>query len=133
MNTLIEKAMTEGPEEWDMLNERQQSLAESYTKTALEYGMFNQTSFADGAHYAPAAVNPFKKTGMMCQNCLFFAEGANQCMIVAGMIEPEAICKLWVIPESKINEPGNPSEEDPAMSEKMNKWTGSAFDFKQLQ
>lgn len=105
----------EQADEWDSLNERQQDLAESYFESVLEYGMFDQSSKANGAHYAPAAVNPFKATGMMCHNCVFFADAANQCMIVMGEIEPEAICKLWVIPEDKIVEP-------------TSKWHGSAFD-----
>ena len=80
--------------------------------------MFDQSSKANGAHYAPAAANPFKETGLMCGNCVFFADGASQCMIVMGTIEPEAVCKMWIIPEEKIVEP----------STKMSKWAGSAFD-----
>jgi hypothetical protein len=95
----------EQADEWDSLTDRQQELAESYFENVLEYGMFDQSSKANGAHYAPAAVNPFKATGMVCQNCVFFADSANQCMIVMGEIEPEAICKLWVIPEDMIVEP----------------------------
>lgn len=110
----------EQADEWDSLNERQQDLAESYFEAVLEYGMFDQSSKANGAHYAPAAVNPFKATGMMCMNCVFFNDvNGKQCMIVMGDIEPEAICKMWIIPEEKITEP----------SAKMNKWAGSAFDF----
>jgi len=90
-------------EEWDMLNDRQKQMVENNAKVAAEYGMFDQSSMSNGAHYAPAAKNPFKPAGLMCQNCVFFNE-AGQCQIVAGKIEPEAICKLWVIPESKITE-----------------------------
>lgn len=93
-------------DEWDSLNERQQEQAESLFEIVLEYGMFNQTSKADGAHYAPASANPFKATGLMCQNCIFFNDNTgNQCMIVEGAIEPEAVCKMWIIPEEKIVEP----------------------------
>lgn len=95
----------EQADEWDSLTERQQDLAESYFENVLEYGMFDQTSKANGAHYAPASANPFKATGLMCQNCVFFADGANQCMIVMGEIEPEAVCKMWIIPEDMITEP----------------------------
>lgn len=108
----------EQADEWDSLNERQQSQAEEYFSIVLEYGMFDQSSKANGAHYAPASANPFKATGLMCGNCVFYADSANQCMIVMGEIEPEAVCKLWIIPEEKIVEP----------STKMSKWAGSAFD-----
>jgi hypothetical protein len=93
-----------GPEEWSMLNERQREQATGYSELAVEFGMFDQSSKADGAHYAPAAKNPFKAAGLMCQNCVFFDEANNQCQIVSGSIEPEAVCKLWVIPESLIKE-----------------------------
>jgi len=89
-------------EEWDLLNERQQEQAENYTELVLKFDMFDQSSGADGAHYAPADKNPFKADGLICQNCVFFNEENNQCQIVAGMIEPEAVCKLWIIPEASI-------------------------------
>jgi hypothetical protein len=104
---MIEAAMAEAesmPEEWMLLNERQQEQAKGYAELAIEFGMFDQTSMANGAHYAPAAKNPFKATGLMCKNCVFFDESNNQCQIVSGPIEPEAICKLWVIPETSITE-----------------------------
>lgn len=91
------------PEEWALLNERQQSQAESLAELALEYGKFDQSTGADGAHYAKA--NPFKGEGMVCQNCVFFDELTNGCQIVTGSIEPDAICKLWVIPESVLSQP----------------------------
>jgi hypothetical protein len=93
-------------DEWDSLTERQQDLAESYFENILEYGMFDQSSKANGAHYAPASANPFKATGLMCGNCVFFNDNTGaQCMIVEGTIEPEAVCKMWIIPEEKIIEP----------------------------
>ena len=87
--------------EWASLNERQQSQAEAYTELATEFGMFDQSSGANGAHYAPK--NPFAAEGLKCSNCIFFNEENSQCQIVAGKILPEAICKLWIIPESTLN------------------------------
>jgi len=104
---MIEAAMAEvesGPEEWALLNERQREQAKNNSELAVEFGMFDQSSMANGAHYAPATKNPFKASGLMCKNCVFFNETNNQCQIVSGSIEPEAICKLWVIPESSIVE-----------------------------
>lgn len=96
--------MTESAE-WASLNDRQRSHAEALAELALEYGKFDQSSMADGAHYAPAKLNPFKGEGLVCQNCIFFDELSNGCQIVTGAIEPEAICKLWVIPEGNIAAP----------------------------
>jgi uncharacterized protein len=73
------------------------ALAESYEGIAEEYGPFSQES----AHYV--ADNPFASRGIKCGNCVFF-EGEGRCYIVAGDIAPDAICKLWVIPEDKMSE-----------------------------
>lgn len=89
-------------QEWNSLNERQQDLATDYAEIVLEYGKFDQSSLADGAHYAPAALNPFKAEGIKCENCIFFDELSNGCQIVTGLIENEAVCKMWVIPESLL-------------------------------
>ena len=89
-------------EEYKLLNDRQRKQAEDLADLAVRFGMFNQTTGADGAHYAPAAVNPFKAEGMICKNCVFFDEVSNQCQIVQGVLEPEAVCKLWIIPESLL-------------------------------
>lgn len=82
------------------LTNRQQSLYKLYEMTVEEFGMFNKSSGPDGAHYAPAAANPFKKEGLVCSNCAFYENGS--CELVAGKIEPEAICKLWIIPKDLI-------------------------------
>jgi len=88
-------------EEYDLLNDRQKDQAEELAGIAVEYGKWDQSSMADGAHYAPADANPFKASGLMCQNCVFYDE-AGGCQIVSGVIEPEAICKLWIIPEQIV-------------------------------
>lgn len=87
--------------EWASLNERQRSQAESFTELATEFGMYDQTSGANGAHYSNK--NPFKSEGLMCGNCIFYNEENSQCQIVAGKIQADAICKLWIIPENVLN------------------------------
>ena len=98
--------------EWSLLNERQQSQAESLSELALEYGKFDQSSGANGAHYAPAKLNPFKADGLVCRNCIFFDERSDGCQIVSGVIEPEAICKLWIIPEGETANPAQLTRDD---------------------
>lgn len=85
------------------LKPRQQMHYEVLESIAEKYGKWDQTAGANGAHYAPAAANPFKEQGMICANCIFY-EGGQGCEIVSGKIEPEAICKLWIIDESLIRE-----------------------------
>jgi hypothetical protein len=89
--------------EYELLNERQQEQADDLAEIAVEYGKFDQSTGADGAHYAPASANPFKAQGLICSNCVFYDE-LGGCQIVSGVIEPEAVCKLWIIPEVTILE-----------------------------
>lgn len=89
-------------EEYDLLNERQQEQANDTAELAVKFGKFDQSTGMDGAHYAPGDKNPFKGEGLMCGNCVFFDEMANGCQVVSGAIEPEAVCKLWVIPETSL-------------------------------
>ena len=85
------------------LKPRQQMHYEVLESIAEKYGKWDQTAGANGAHYAPAAENPFKDKGMICANCIFY-EGGQGCEIVSGTIEPEAICKLWIIDESLLRQ-----------------------------
>lgn len=83
------------------LNDRQRMMYEHYESCVEMHGRFDQTAKANGAHYAPASKNPFIREGLICSNCVFF-KGGQGCEIVAGKIEPNAICKLWIIPEELI-------------------------------
>lgn len=85
----------------DKLNDRQSMMYDYYENVVDEFGMFDQSSLANGAHYAPAAKNPFIKEGLVCSNCVYFM-GGQACEIVSGTIEPNAICKLWIIPEELL-------------------------------
>lgn len=88
-----------GPEK--KLNPRQKLLYEHYEHVVEMFGYFDQSAQGNGAHYAPAKKNPFIKEGMICSNCVFF-QGGQACEIVKGTIEPNAICKFWIIPEDLI-------------------------------
>ena len=87
-------------DEFALLNERQQCQAEGLAELALEFGKFDQTSDANGAHYA--ADNPFVAEGLKCGNCIFYDE-LNGCQIVSGVIAPDAVCKLWIIPQATLD------------------------------
>jgi hypothetical protein len=94
-----EEESEDGPK--SKLNARQKMMYEQYEESVAMHGMFDKTSLGNGAHYAPAAKNPFVKEGLVCSNCVFF-RGGQGCEIVAGKIEPNAICKLWIIPDNLI-------------------------------
>lgn len=83
------------------LSDRQQAIYDDLEQTVDEHGKFERGTDADGAHYMPAAKNPFIGEGLVCSNCAFWV-GPNKCEIVEGTIQPNAICKLWVIDEMKL-------------------------------
>jgi len=85
------------------LTPRQFTMYDLFETMAEEFGKWDQTAGPDGAHYASAETNPFKEKGLMCMNCAFF-QGGKRCEIVDGEIEPEAICKLWIIKQELISE-----------------------------
>ena len=73
-------------EEYASLNERQKSQAENLAELVVEFGQFNQSTDANGSHYAPADKNPFKAEGLVCSNCVFYNEVTRQLQIVEGCI-----------------------------------------------
>jgi HK97 family phage prohead protease len=98
-----EAQMLEGLAEMQEMgvNSRQYAMYDFYEKLVEEFGKFDQTALANGAHYV--SENPFAESGMKCSNCVFY-KGGQGCEIVSGVIGPEAICKLWVINEQLIAE-----------------------------
>ena len=106
------------------LNERQSDLAESYSEIVMEYGQFDQGYGANGAHYGDGSNNPFKSEGLKCASCIFYEDGA--CSLVSGQIDPEGICKLWIIAEE--GEMDGMEEEDDSMEEiakaTLSTWNG---------
>ena len=94
------KSATKALDESVTLSERQLAMYENYEAIVDMYGVFDKGIGANGAHYIEAEGNPFAGQGMACGNCVFYL--ANACEIVEGNIEPGALCKLWVIPDSAL-------------------------------
>lgn len=88
------------------LTPRQYAMYDLYEKIADKFGVWNQGTGADGAHYV--AESPFASEGMICSNCVYY-EGGKRCEIVEGEIEPNGICKLWIIREGLLT--SEPQEE----------------------
>lgn len=78
-----------------LLTERQMDLGEGYLDVVREFGPFDQTSGPDGSHYS--TVSPFDSAGISCENCIFFDDDRT-CDLVSGDIDPDGVCKFWVIP-----------------------------------
>jgi len=79
-----------------ILSPRQREMVENYSDIEETFGPFDQSTGPDGAHYAPES--PFASEGLLCQNCVFY-RGPRGCGLVSGDIDPNGICKLWVIPQ----------------------------------
>lgn len=79
----------------DLLTPRQKEMVDGYMEVEELFGPFDQTTGPDGSHYV--AESPFAGEGLLCQNCVFY-RGPRGCGIVSGDIDPNGICKLWVIP-----------------------------------
>jgi 8-oxo-dGTP pyrophosphatase MutT (NUDIX family) len=105
---------TLGPSPLDGLSDRQLALREAYGQIGDMHGQFNQTAGADGGAYLPAARNPFRAQGLVCSNCTFWRPDIDLttgkpgttgfCDVVSGDVEPDAVCKLWVIPADLVRE-----------------------------
>ncbi len=82
----------------DLLTPRQRALYDKYEGIAEVFGPWKKDAGPDGAHYIEPADNVFAGEGMKCASCVYF-RGGNACEIVEGEIHPDALCKLWIIPE----------------------------------
>jgi hypothetical protein len=95
------------------LSQANLDLAEAQEMIAADEGQWPQGEIG-GAHYM--GESPFSERGIMCSNCIFF-EGGGACEIVQGDIDPNGVCKFWIIPEERMSEEKKP-EPAPAVDEK---------------
>lgn len=94
---IVKPLASEVPDEvLELLTPRQKELVDGYVEVEELFGPFDQSTGPDGAHYV--AASPFAAEGLLCQNCVFY-RGPRGCGIVSGDIDPNGICKLWVIPQ----------------------------------
>ena len=84
-------------------NTRQRMLVSALIEVTHEAGKFDTSAGANGAHYMPAEQNVFMAKGIYCEHCYFY-QPDYQCAIVDAIIDPMALCKFWVIPQSEIME-----------------------------
>ena len=83
-----------------ILSPRQTAHARALAKISNEHGLWTKGLGAYGANYIEASENPYLKKGICCAVCVFYDDG--HCDIVAGSIDPNALCKLWVIPQQRL-------------------------------
>ena len=87
------------------LSWHQQGLVDSYKGITDKYGKFNKDLGDRGAQYLTPSENMLKDKGVYCEHCIFYDdEEEKPCTLVFGDIDPDGICKLWVIPSYLIKE-----------------------------
>lgn len=98
------------PEE--SLTPRQQAMYDALEIITEAFGVFDQSSGPDGAHYMSEDQNPFAEEGLMCSNCAFY-QGDGLCEIVDGEVADMGLCKLWVISGDLIGTPTQKASYSP--------------------
>jgi hypothetical protein len=88
------------------LTDRQKDLYLKIITNLQTFGYFDRGFGGNGIHYVGASENLYKDQGIECENCVFYyLEGnAPRCELIEGSIEPEAICKFWIVSEEDIKE-----------------------------
>lgn len=95
---------------------RQAALYDVLEQVAEVFGPFDTGTGPDGIHYIGADANPFASEGLKCANCAFY-EGGGGCELVSDevRVEPEAVCKFWVIPGDQVaGGDAAPMDEEPS-------------------
>lgn len=102
----------------EQFNSRQALQYEQDENLVELFGKYDQSSGSDGAHYV--AASPFAGEGLVCANCAYY-EGPRGCEIVDGDIDPNGICKRWIIPVSLIRteSASRPTNMDIARSSRL--------------
>lgn len=90
--------MADMGEDRDLLTARQIAHYDATEDVVELFGEFSQDTGPDGAHYVEAS--PFPEIN--CANCVAYMSAARACEWVEGEIAPAGVCKLWIIPESRM-------------------------------
>ena len=101
------------------LSPQNQALYDAQEEIVQDKGRWSQTD----SHYQER--NPFASRGILCRNCVYYEEGGS-CEIVKGSIRPDAICKLWIIPEERLSIPEH-RENEPESRDDCGRQKGGLF------
>lgn len=96
------------------LTPRQRAIYEGLESVAETFGAFDKGTGADGLHYIAAADNAWAASdGLACQACAFY-RGGGGCELLAAteQVEPEGVCKFWIVPDADAEPMPMPTEEE---------------------
>jgi len=110
-------AMSDETKSIDGFTPRQRMISAALIEVVHEEGKFDWGLGANGAHYVEQD-NPFLAQNIRCEECVFYDDNFG-CAIVEGVINPNAVCKFWIIPESEITTGIMPASEGAPMDAPM--------------
>lgn len=110
-------AMSDETKSIDGFTPRQRMISAALIEVVHEEGKFDWGLGANGAHYVEQD-NPFLAQNIRCEECVFYDDSYG-CAIVEGVINPNAICKFWIIPEDEIQMGIMPADESAPMDAPM--------------
>jgi len=106
------------------LTDRQLAQYAAQLRSLEDYGQCDQS--VGGAGYFPSEYNPYRVGDIKCENCVHWQEG--NCQVVAGAIDPQGICRLWIIPDDLLSPFEGSSAyvnyDSTRLDGKMLKWNG---------
>ena len=108
-------AMSDETKSIDGFTPRQRMISAALIEVVHEEGKFDWGLGANGAHYVEQD-NPFLAQNIRCEECVFYDDNFG-CAIVEGVINPNAICKFWIIPEDEITTGIMPIDEGEDMAD----------------
>lgn len=124
MSAMTEREERELDESVYPVNARQRAQYDATESIVELFGQFDQSTGPDGAHYV--AESPFATDGLVCSSCVFY-EGPRACEAVAGDIDPNGVCKLWVIPADLVAETAPEVPMDDSRAEFVRTESGVEF------
>jgi hypothetical protein len=95
--------------EW--MTARQRALADKLHGIAETFGPWDAGVGANGAHYMGPADNPWADDGLACARCAFY-RGGGGCQIVGQQVDPEGLCRFWIVPDHDA-----PADDMPVMDD----------------
>jgi hypothetical protein len=110
-------AMSDETKSIDGFTPRQRMISAALIEVVHQEGKFDWGLGANGAHYVELD-NPFLTQNIRCEECVFYDNNYG-CAIVEGVINPNAVCKFWIIPESEIHMGIMPVDEATPMDAPM--------------
>lgn len=116
----LQKAKPAQAVEQRRLSPQNKALYDAQEAIVREKGRWSQAD----AHYQER--NPFAARGIHCRNCVYYEEGGT-CEIVKGATRPEAICKLWIIPDERLSIPEQREGETESRDDNCGREKGGVF------